>query len=130
LEFLFSTFKGDECSTVPELFGTNFAAFCLCPGVEEPVEEQCSLCPNGSLLNPDTVYTSSGATFERKCSQAEEFAKFILDGRNCDALMLEARQTCQCSSGGAGVYHMNNVVTSIVAGIVLTGAIMAGGLLW
>ena len=129
LDFLFSTFKGDECSTVPELFGINFAAFCLCPGVEEPVEEQCSLCPNGSLLNPDAVYTAPGATFERKCSQAEEFAKFILDGRNCDALLLEARETCQCS-GGAGVYHMTKIFTTIVAGVVVTGAMMVGGLLW
>merc|ERR1719410_552406 len=36
LEFLMSAFRGDECSTYKEVFGVDFAAFCVCPGVEEP----------------------------------------------------------------------------------------------
>jgi hypothetical protein len=101
LEFLFSVFRADECANIPANFGIDFAAFCLCPGVEVNQTETpvCSLCPDGgSVTNPDTVYTDEGAVFERTCRQAEEFAQYIIWDKACDRLFEQARSICTCSS--------------------------------
>lgn len=100
LEFLFSAFTADECSVYPNNFGVNFAAFCVCPGVEEPPADnpECSICNGQAVVNPDFVYSAPDATFERKCSQADEFARYITNSRSCDALLQEARVAC-CPNG-------------------------------
>jgi hypothetical protein len=100
LEFLFSAFSAEECPTYPTTFGVNFAAFCLCPGVEEPPADnpECSICNGQAVTNPDLIYTSSNATFERTCAQAEEFARYILNPTACSTLLRDAQIAC-CPSG-------------------------------
>jgi hypothetical protein len=101
LEFLFSAFTAEECPIYPNNFGVNFAAFCMCPGVEEPPVDnpECSICNGNAVVNPDFVYAKPPeAVFERKCSQAEEFAKYITNSKSCDALLQKARIAC-CPDG-------------------------------
>jgi hypothetical protein len=136
LEFLFSAFTADECQVYPETFGVNFAAFCVCAGVEEPPADnpECSICNGQAVVNPDFVYAKPPeATFERKCSQAEEFAKYILSSTSCDALLQEARIACcpdgsipglQTNTQGAGgtmlgVGSIGGMLATLIGGVVM-----------
>ncbi|KAL3924185.1 MAG: hypothetical protein SGILL_001205 [Bacillariaceae sp.] len=102
LEFLFSAFTADECSVYPDVFGVDFAAFCVCPGVEEPPLDnpECSICNGQAVVNPDFQYASKedGATFDRTCAQAENFARYITTELQCGRLLEDARIAC-CPNG-------------------------------
>ena len=74
----------------------------MCPGVEEPPADnpECSICNGQAVINPDYVYQSKedGDVFTRTCAQADNFARYITNSRQCDNLLMEARIAC-CPNG-------------------------------
>jgi hypothetical protein len=118
IEFLFSLFTEDECSSFPLDVGADLAIFCGCGGLnQEEIEAQkelfqCELCRNnGFVIDPDLVYTNKELSdglaeggFTKTCGQADEFAREIIKtpyGCNNNDYFGLAREVC-CSNGNSG----------------------------
>jgi len=118
LEYTFSLFREDECSTVAQGFGADLPAFCLCPNLPTPsMEYQCELCGEGLKLigDLDKVFTGADAKYERTCKQADDFTQYILNKRICNETMAEARAAC-CEAGA----HVISFMTSLIFVGILT----------
>jgi hypothetical protein len=88
------------------------------------------MCNGQAVINPEYVYESQGedgAVFTRTCAQAEGFARYITNARQCDTLLMEARVAC-CpngsipglqtgTAGAAGVAGSVGFVASLSVGV-------------
>ena len=72
--------------------------------MEEPPADnpECSICNGQAVTDPNKVYQSKdeGAVFTRTCAQADNFARYITNTRQCDNLLADARFAC-CPPGSA-----------------------------
>lgn len=139
INYLFSIFNADECATLPDVFGVDLAAFCLCGGLDEESENaevttdedpyQCSFCEGGGqVVDPDLVYTDESDFFERRCGQAQDYAQYVTTERACTDLFERARQTCQCTGGSSGAVllgHSSGLSAMGLAAAVGLAAVLA-----
>lgn len=106
LQYLFSVFSAEECTNLPETFGVDLAAFCMCGGLNETVDpeaETCSLCENGGTVkDPNFIYTNETDAYQRTCGQAQDFTEYVTTSGGCRTLLARAREKCECTGGSAG----------------------------
>jgi len=129
IEYLFSLFTEDECSSFPMDVGADLAIFCGCGGLNETEIEaqqeifQCELCRNGGvLINPKKIYTDGTTAFSKTCQQADDFARDIIKtpyGCNNPRYFDTARQFC-CSNGDASGGRPVSAMTAIVASLAIS----------
>ena len=136
IEYLFSLFKEDECSSYPFMAGGDLSIYCGCGGINTTeIEEQeeiytCSFCENGGVVtNPTTVYnpTAVPSTQHKTCSQAEDFARTIIKTpagcRNPNYFGL-AREICTCTDSSSGSGFSNIVESMMMTMMMMTGSLL------
>lgn len=138
IEYLFSLFHADECSSFPMDAGADLAIFCGCGGLNETeIEEQkeifqCELCRNGGfVLDPTMIYTDGSSAFSKTCQQADDFARDIIKtpwGCNNPNYFSTAREVC-CSNGGTSGARPASTVTVLVASLVVS-QVVAMAMAW
>jgi hypothetical protein len=102
VEFLLSLYSAEECSSLRDSYGVDFAHFCKCPDYEKADTGTCLMCEDG-IANPNFVYLSTA--FERTCAQGAQFAESITRDNICIREMNEAIGLgCQCKNGSGPVF--------------------------
>ena len=117
IDYLFSLFTSEECTSSTQAYGVDLAAFCECPGTQAN-GTACSLCPAGKTVASDKLDVSftSPKGLNVTCKEAQNYSSYIFRDNVCNELMTEARKVCTCVSA-AGVLGF---ATGLLVAIVVT----------
>lgn len=121
LEFFYSVFRKDECSSVQFNFGVDLGAFCGCAGVA--ANNTCTLCENGAEVKDRAFKYTDDIT----CGEAFDYAPFIIRDSFCEEWQVEPRKACCPASGAAGFTALASLLVVVGMGVLPLFGILSKG---